>query len=138
MHNLTLGFCSCPQHLVRSSVLKTIARPSISHCKFAKLDFAATSSRHSHDHRTTVVRHSRDSLAKYFGAKIRIKFLNMFKNFATSSRLVRDTSVKILTTLVRHLHECRAKFRDKIRKTVARNSHASEILALSNDRRMMQ
>ena len=38
--------------------------------------------------------------------------------------------MKILTTFVRHSHECRAKVRDKIRKTVARNSHASEILAL--------
>ena len=37
--------------------------------------------------------------------------------------------MKILTTLVLHSHECRAEVRDKIRKTVARNSHASEILA---------
>ena len=49
----------------------------------------------------------------------------MLKNFATSSRLVRDTR-----KFSRHSHECRAKVRDKIRKTVARNSHASEILAL--------
>ena len=48
----------------------------------------------------------------------------MLKNFATSSRLVRDTR-----KFSRHSHECRAKVRDKIRKTVARNSHASEILA---------
>ena len=49
----------------------------------------------------------------------------MLKNFATSSRLVRDT---------RNSHDTRTnvvrKSRDKIRKTVARNSHASEILAL--------
>ena len=44
--------------------------------------------------------------------------------FATSSR-----HKKILPTLARHLHECRAKVRDKNRKTVARNLHASEILA---------
>ena len=50
----------------------------------------------------------------------------MFKNFATSSR-----HKKILRTLALHSHICRAKVRDKIRKTVARNSHASEILALA-------
>ena len=54
-------------------------------------NFAATGSRHSHERRATVARQSRDSPAKYFGEKIRIKFLNMFKTFATSSRLVRDT-----------------------------------------------
>ena len=53
----------------------------------------------------------------------------MFKNFANISRLVRDTR-----KFSRHSHECRAKVRDKIRKTVARNSHASEILALTNVR----
>ena len=36
--------------------------------------------------------------------------------------------MKILMTLVRHSHECRAKVRDKISKTVARNLLASEIL----------
>ena len=54
-------------------------------------NFAATISRHSHERRATVARLSRDSLAKYFGEKIRIKIFNMLKNFATSSRLVRDT-----------------------------------------------
>ena len=103
----------------------------------------------------TCSRHSRDSLAKYFGEIIRIKFFNMLKNFVTSSRLVRDTRKfsrqsceifwrnnshkifqhveklcdqfatssrhkKILTTLARHSHECHAKVRDKICKTVAR------------------
>ena len=36
-------------------------------------------------------RQSRDSLAKYFDENICINVLNLFKNFATSSRLVRDT-----------------------------------------------
>ena len=90
--------------------LKTVARPScdtrttfvtsvakISHCKSAKIsrrqvrDIRTTVARPSRDRRTTVARQSRDSLAKYFGKKIRIQFLNMFKTFATSSRLVRDT-----------------------------------------------
>ena len=74
------------------------------------------------DRFATLARQSRDSLAEYFGETIRIKFLNMFKTFATSSR-----HMKIHTTLARHSHECRAKVRDKFRKTVARNSHASEI-----------
>ena len=109
--------------------LATLARHSYE-CRenFAleiRQNFAATSSRHSHDRRATVARQSRNSLAKYFGEKIRIKFLNMFKNFATSSR-----HKKILTTLARHSHESCAKVRDKIHKTLARYSHASEILAL--------
>ena len=68
-------------------------------------DCRATVSRQSRDIRESVsrisrdlrlfsfsfVRQSRDSLAKYFGENTCIKFLNMFKNFATSSRLVRDT-----------------------------------------------
>ena len=54
-------------------------------------NFAATCPRHSHERRATVARRSRDSLAKYFGEKNHIKFFNMLKNFATSSRLVRDT-----------------------------------------------
>ena len=33
----------------------------------------------------TLARQSGDSLAKYFGKKIRTKFLNIFKTFATSS-----------------------------------------------------
>ena len=68
---------------IRTSVAK------ISHCKFAKI-----SRRQVHDTRKNVARLSRDSLAKYFGEKIRIKFFNMLKNFATSSR-----HKKILTTL---------------------------------------
>ena len=67
-------------HDIRTSVAK------ISHCKFDKI-----SRRQVRDIRTNVARPSRDSLAKYFGKKIRIQFLNMFKTFATSSRLVRDT-----------------------------------------------
>ena len=61
-------------------------------------------------------RHSRNSLAKYFGEKIPINFLNM-DQFVTCSR-----HMKILTT-----YECRAKVCDKIRKTVARNLNDSEI-----------
>ena len=38
----------------------------------------------------SLLRQSRDSLAKYFDENICINFLNLFKNFATSSRLVRD------------------------------------------------
>ena len=53
---------------------------------------------------------ARQSFEIFWRKKISIKFLNMFKTFATSSR---------------HM-----KIRDKIRKTVARNSPASEILAL--------
>ena len=98
---------------IRTSVAK------IWHCKFAKI-----SRRQVRDTRTNVTRPSHDSLAKYFGEKICIKFFNMLKNFATSSRLVRDTR-----KFVRVSCECRAKVCDKIRKTVARNSHASEILA---------
>ena len=98
---------------IRTSVAK------ISHCKFAKI-----SRRQVRDTLTNVARPSHDSLAKYFGEKIRIKFFNMLKNFATSSRLVRDT---------RNSHDTRTnvvqKSRDRIRKTVARNSHASEIPA---------
>ena len=70
---------------IRTSVAK------ISHCKFAKI-----SRRQVRDTRTNVARPSHNSLAKYFGEKIRIKFFNMFKNFATSSR-----HKKILTTLAR-------------------------------------
>ena len=39
---------------------------------------------------------------------------------------------EILVTLVQHWYECCVKVRDKIRKKVARNSHASEILALKS------
>ena len=115
------GFACC---------LNTVARPlcdirtstsvaKISYCKFAKI-----LRRQVRDTRTKVARPSHDSLAKYFGEKIRIKFSNMFKTFATSSRYM-----KILTTFVRHSNECHANVRDKIRKTVTRNSHTSEILA---------
>ena len=54
-------------------------------------DRFATFAQTSGDRRETVARLSRDSLAKYFEKKNRIQFLNMFKTFATSSRLVRDT-----------------------------------------------
>ena len=66
----------------------------------------------------TLARPSHDSLAKYFGEKNRIKFLNLFKTFATSSRLM-----KILTTLTRMAT-------DFAKQSPRRNSHASEILAL--------
>ena len=71
---------------IRTSVAK------ISHCKFAKI-----SRRQVRDTRTNIARPSHDSLAKYFGKKKNhIKFLNMFKNFATSSQ-----HKKILKTLAR-------------------------------------
>ena len=91
-------------HDIRTSVTK------ISHSKFAKIlhsKFAKISRRQVRDTRMNVARQSRDSLAKYFCEKIRIKFLNMFKNFATSSRLVGDTrkfsrhSRNTLTNVVR-------------------------------------
>ena len=98
---------------IRTSVAK------ISHCKFAKI-----SRRQVRDTSTNVARPSHDSLAKYFGEKIRIKFFNMLKNlcdqFATSSK-------KILTTLARM--SCESPRQNS--QTVARNSHASEILALT-------
>ena len=51
---------------IRTSVAK------ISHCKFTKI-----SRQQVRDTRTDVARRSRDSRAKYFGEKIRIKFFNM-------------------------------------------------------------
>ena len=41
--------------------------------------------------------------------------------------------MKILTALVGHSHNCRAKAHDKFGKAVARNWHASEILASAID-----
>ena len=61
-------------HSIRSSV------PKILHCKFAKISW-----RTWRQVRDTCINVARDSPAKYFGEKIRIKFLNMFKNFVTSS-----------------------------------------------------
>ena len=74
-------------HDIRTSVAKIWHRKS----------FAKISQRQVRDTRTNVARPShfarlsRDGLAKYFGDKIRIKFSNMFKTFATTSRQVRDT-----------------------------------------------
>ena len=48
----------------------------------------------------------------------------------TSVRVSHDVPTNVAYFLF-HSHGCRAKVRDKVRKTVARNSHASEILALS-------
>ena len=77
-------------------------------------DRFGTLARTSHNSHATVLR---NVLAK----KIRLKFiLNMFKTFATSLRYM-----KILTTFMQHSHDCRAKVRDPICKTVARNSHDS-------------
>ena len=67
-------------HNIRMSVAKIL------HCKLAKISL-----RQVWDTRMNVARPSHDSLAEYFGKKICIKFLSMFKTFATSSRLVRDT-----------------------------------------------
>ena len=133
---MSLNFIFSPDSReVLACFLKTVARPSYgTRTTFVRVsrefsivnspkfhgDRFATLARTSHVRRTTVARQS----CEIFWRKNRIKFLNMFKNFATSSR-----HMKILTTLVRHAHDCRAKVRDKIRKTVARNSYASEILA---------
>ena len=65
----------------------------------------------------SLLRQSRNSLAKYFDENICINVLNLFKNFATSSRLATSSRhMKIFKILVRHSHECRAKARDKIGK----------------------
>ena len=98
---------------IRTSVAK------ISHCKFAKL-----SRRQVRDTRTDVARQSCEIFWRKYSHKIFQHVGKLRDQFATSSR-----HKKILTTLARHSHECRAKVRDKIRKTVARNSHVSEILA---------
>ena len=72
----------------------------------------------------TLARTSRDRLAKYFGEKIRIKFFNIFKNFATSSRLVCDTrklsghSCDTRTNVVRRSATKFAKQSREIRMTV--------------------
>ena len=76
----------CRPTIVRHSHDIRMSVAYISHCKFAKISL-----RQVRDTRTNIALPSHDSLAKYFGEKIRIKFLNMFKTFATSSRLVRDT-----------------------------------------------
>ena len=55
-------------HNIRMSVTK------ISHCKFAKI-----SRRQVCDTHTNGAQQSHDTLGKYFGEKICIKFLNMFK-----------------------------------------------------------
>ena len=99
---------------IRTSVAK------ISHSKFAKI-----SRRQVRDTRTTVARQSCQIFWRKNSHKIFQHVEKLRDQFATSSR-----HKKILTTLARHSHECRAKVRDKIRQTVARNSHASEILAL--------
>ena len=80
-------------HDIRTSVLK------YSHCKFTK-----RSQRQIHDTPTIVVRLLHHSLATYFGEKICITFLNIFKTLVTSSR-----HMKILMTLVRHSHKCHTK-----------------------------
>ena len=66
----------------------------ISHCKFVQIsrrqvrDTRTNVARPSHDSRATV---ARQSCEIFLVKKNRIKILNMFKTFATSSRLVRDT-----------------------------------------------
>ena len=63
----------------------------VRHSRNIRRSVAKISRRQVRDTRTNVARPSHDSLAKYFGEKIRIKFFSMFQNVATSSRLVRDT-----------------------------------------------
>ena len=75
--------------------LKTIAGPLCdTRTTFVRVSrkFCIVNSPKFHGDRfATFARTSHDSLAKYFGEKICFQFLNMFKTFATSSRLVRDT-----------------------------------------------
>ena len=101
---------------IRTSVAKLL------HFKIRQ-NFAATSSRHSQERRATVARLSRDSLAKYFGEKNSLKIFQhvekLCDQFATQENS-HDTRTNVMR-----------KSRYKIRKTVARNSHASEILALA-------
>ena len=78
--------------------------------------------------RTTVVRLSYDSLAsgpevrEYFGEKqiaLKPSRLDYFASSLRHNKIYRDTRESVVR-----------KYREKIRKTVVRKSHASEILAL--------
>ena len=80
----------CRTTIERYSYDNHMSVAKFSHCKVCQ-NFAGTCLRHSHELPTTVARQSCDSLATCFAEKIRIKFLNMFKTFATSSRLVPNT-----------------------------------------------
>ena len=77
--------------------LKTVARPSYdTRTTFVRVSQKfriVNSPKFRGDRFATLARTSHDSLAKYFEImrKNRINFLNMFKTFATSSRLVGDT-----------------------------------------------
>ena len=109
---MSVSFIFSPDsHQVFACFLKTVTQLSyfirtsvtkISYCKFAKILWQQV-----RDTCTNVVRRSHNSLAKYFGEKIGIKFLNLFKTFMTIS-----LHIKILTTLARHWHERRAKVCD--------------------------
>ena len=130
---MSLSFIFSPDSReVFACFLKTVARPlcdtRTTFVRMSQKFHIVNWPKFRSDRFPTLARMSCDSHAtvlRNFLAKVRIKFLNMFKTFATSSQ-----HMKILTTLVPHSHECRAKFRNKVRKTVERNSHASEILAL--------
>ena len=125
---MSLSFIFSPDsRRVFACFLKTVARPSCDMSCECRENFALFICQRG-DRFATLAQTSRDrhtTVARNIWRKNSHKILNMFKTFATSSR-----HMKILTTLVRHSHECRAKISDKIRNTVARNSHASEILAL--------
>ena len=121
---MTLSFIFSPDSReFFACCLKTAARPSCdtrtTFVRVSRKFRIVNSPKFRGDRFATFARPSRDSLAKYFGKKVRIQFLNMF---ATSSR-----HVKILTTLARM--SCESAATKLIRVTVARNSHASEILA---------
>ena len=93
----------CRATVVRLSRDIRTSVANILHCKFAKI-----SRRQVHVTRTNVERPSHDCratvLRNILEKKNRIKFFNMLKNCATSSRLVRDTR-----KFSRHSHECRTK-----------------------------
>ena len=88
-------------------------------------DKFATLARTSRDRRTTVVRQSCEIFWRKNSHKIFQHVEKLRDQFATSSRHKKFSrhSRDTRTNVVR-------KSRDKIRKTVARNSHASEILAI--------
>ena len=93
---MSLSFIFSPDsHEVFACFLKTVARPSWdTHTRFIRVSRKFRnffSPKFRGDRFATLTRILPDHLAKYFGEKICIKFLNMFKTFATSSPLVRDT-----------------------------------------------
>ena len=89
-------------------------------------DCRTTVVQHSHDIRTSVAKISHCKFAKISQRQVCDTRTNVVRQ--SCEIFWRKQSHKIFKH-VQNLRECRAKIRDKIRKTVARNSHASEILA---------